>query len=113
MSKSLHKMDKDELRQALKDAKAEVRDIEKAIADFDDRRKSELRSELEAKAKEAGFSLDDFVGGKTRGGRSGKRGAPKYRHPANDSITWTGKGRQPAWFKEHVDAGGDPEALAL
>lgn len=113
MVKSLDKMNKDELRAALKDAKAEVRNIEKAIEEFDDRRKMELRAELEAKAKEAGFSLDDFVGGRSRGGRATRKGAPKYRHPANEAITWTGKGRQPAWFKEHVDSGGDPEALAL
>lgn len=112
MAKSLDKMDKDELRAEQKEAKARLREIEKAIDQFDDRRKAELRSELEAKAKEAGYSLDDFVGGK-RGGRTVKKGAPKYRHPANEAVTWTGKGRQPTWFKEHVDAGGDPEELAL
>ncbi len=113
MEKSLDKMDKDELRDALKGAKSMVKDIEKAIAGFDDRRKAEVRADLESKAKEAGFSLDDFLGGKSRGGRGAKRGDPKYRHPANEAITWTGKGRQPAWFKEHVEAGGDPEELGL
>ncbi len=113
MAKSLDGMDKDELRAALKDAKGRVREIEKAIDQFDDRRKAEIRSALEAQAKEAGFSLDDFVGGKPRGSRTTKKGEPKYRHPANTSITWTGKGRQPTWFKEHVEAGGDPEELAV
>lgn len=113
MAKSLDKMDKDELRDELKEAKARLRDVEKAIAEYDDRRKSEIRAELEAQAKAAGYSLDDFVGGRVRGARAAKKGQPKFRHPANESITWTGKGRQPTWFKEHVEAGGDPEELAL
>ena len=113
MAKSLDKMDKDELKAALKEAKAQLRDTEKAIAEFDDRRKAGIRAELEAKARESGYSLDDFVGGRARGSRSARKGEPKFRHPANESITWTGKGRQPTWFKDHVEAGGDPEELAL
>ncbi|WP_281966810.1 H-NS histone family protein [Roseovarius nanhaiticus] len=33
--------------------------------------------------------------------------APKYMHPENPSLTWSGRGRQPLWIKEHLENGGD------
>ncbi len=31
--------------------------------------------------------------------------APKYRHPENTEITWSGRGRKPAWIVEGLEAG--------
>ena len=112
MAKSLDRMDKDELREELKARKAAVREVEKAIDQFDDRRRKEAREKLEAAASEMGFTFDELLG--MSGGRKTRaKGVPKYRHPENPSKTWTGKGRQPVWFKEHVSAGRDPAELAI
>lgn len=35
------------------------------------------------------------------------KGAPKYRSSIEPSLTWTGKGRKPAWIQTYVDNGGD------
>ncbi len=40
-------------------------------------------------------------------------GVPRYANPANASETWTGKGRQPVWFKDAVAAGTTPDSMAL
>ncbi|MFM7445463.1 MAG: H-NS family nucleoid-associated regulatory protein [Tabrizicola sp.] len=37
----------------------------------------------------------------------------KYRHPENAALTWSGRGRKPHWFADHVNAGKDPSALAV
>lgn len=112
MAKSLEKMDKAELQDELKQRKKAVREVEKAIDQYDDMRKKEAREKLEATAAELGYSVDELLGN-ARGSKPRTKGAPKYRHPENPSKTWTGKGRQPVWYKEHVDAGGDPAELAI
>ena len=37
----------------------------------------------------------------------------KYRHPENAALTWSGRGRKPQWFADHINAGKDPSALAV
>ncbi|MDZ7709485.1 MAG: H-NS histone family protein [Roseovarius sp.] len=38
---------------------------------------------------------------------------PKYRHPENPTLTWTGMGRKPGWFIEALDAGMSKEDLKV
>lgn len=65
-------------------------------------------SDLQKLAAERGFSLDELLGAAAP--VDGRKNRPpveaKYRNPADASQTWTGRGRQPAWVKAHVDAGG-------
>ena len=35
------------------------------------------------------------------------KGVPKYRSSIEPSLTWTGKGRKPAWIQIYLDNGGD------
>lgn len=66
-------------------------------------------SDLQKLAAERGFSLDELLGAAAapQDGRKNRPPVePKYRNPADANQTWTGRGRQPAWVKAHVDAGG-------
>lgn len=38
-------------------------------------------------------------------GRSTGKVAPKYRNPANEKETWTGRGRQPRWVAAEIANG--------
>lgn len=93
---------------------AELKQLEKHIArtisGYDARKKAEARAQLEAKAKEFGFSLAELTGTEKRTRRAA---APKYRHPENPAITWTGRGRKPKWFAEYIAAGKPLEKLEL
>ena len=44
------------------------------------------------------------LGGR-RGEHSEASSTAKYRHPANPDLTWSGRGRRPAWIREAVEAG--------
>jgi DNA-binding protein H-NS len=58
---------------------------------------SVLRAKAEAMARAEGLTLADLFpafGEKRRGSV-----APKYRNPVDHSQTWSGRGRQPRWFK--------------
>lgn len=39
--------------------------------------------------------------------------APKYRHPHDETMTWSGNGKRPNWYKEWIDAGNDPARLLI
>lgn len=86
----------------LKELKKLRKDVEKAIADFENRKKREALAELEKKAAEMGFNLSEL----TSTGKVKKISAPKYANPADPSQTWTGRGRIPQWMKDHEAAGG-------
>lgn len=40
-------------------------------------------------------------------------GQPKYRHPHDKMMTWSGNGKRPNWFKDWIDAGNDPTQLLI
>ena len=97
---------------SLKDLKQLQKDVAKAVDGFETRKKTEALSILAAKAQEFGFSLADLMGVITPRKSSGPAGA-KYCHPENPEITWSGRGRQPAWFKVVVNAGQSAETMAI
>jgi DNA-binding protein H-NS len=39
--------------------------------------------------------------------------APKYRNPADPSQTWSGRGRQPRWFKAALRKGKSERSLRV
>lgn len=78
------------------------KDIEKAIATAEKRQRLNALAAIEAKAKEMGFSLTELAG---EAGKGSSAGLPKYVHPENPALTWTGRGRQPNWIKEGLAAG--------
>ncbi|WP_412565246.1 H-NS family nucleoid-associated regulatory protein [Thalassobius sp. MITS945101] len=94
---------------SLAELKSLEKKVTKAIASFEDRKKKEALSELEAKAKELGYSLSELTGGKA----PKVAGTPKYANPDNADQTWTGKGRRPDWFNAALEAGKSPEDLAI
>ncbi|MFN3938695.1 MAG: H-NS family nucleoid-associated regulatory protein [Gemmobacter sp.] len=102
-------------KMSLPELKDLQRRVQRAIEDFADRERRKARAIVEEKARELGFSIpelfDDAKGG--RKGRAKAVGVPKYRHPENAAVTWTGKGRQPGWFRDALAAGKSPEELAI
>ena len=108
------KMDREELKAAREAKAAELRELEKAEAEYDGRRLAELKEEFRERLKSEGFTWSEvFEPGKRKASSSRTRGPAKYRHPENPETTWTGKGRQPAWFKEAIESGKAPEDMAV
>ncbi len=86
----------------------ELVDLEARVAAAIVERKKEEREELKRKMAEmaasSGFDIDEVLGGK-RGTRKGTTVAPKYRHPKDPSLTWSGRGRQPLWLAAEIKKG--------
>jgi len=92
----------------------ELKDLEKSvkkeITNFQERRKAEALAEAEATVQKYGFSLSELSSGK-----SSKKSVsvPRYQHPENASLTWTGRGRKPKWIIEGLEAGKQLEDFAI
>ena len=103
----LSKMSLEELRQQRKD-------IDMAIANYSEKQRAEARKALDETAAKYGMSVDEILGQKSAGKKKKSGGAPaKYRNPDDASQGWSGRGRQPAWFKERVEKGAAPESMAV
>lgn len=105
---------------AVKLDKMSRKELEALRAEVDEaivqRRKSEKHEALAAAQKAAaeyGYSLDELTGKKGRGAAKSVGSEPKYMNPSNPTQTWTGKGRQPNWFKSAVEGGATPESMEI
>lgn len=83
-------------------------------------RRKEILSQIRELAAEIGETPESLFGGKTaktRGTGSSRSGRgklpPKYRHPEDDSVTWSGRGRQPKWIAAWLADGNDLSELAI
>lgn len=76
-----------------------------------------IKDKIDALLSHAGLHLDEIYPwrGKKVAGKKGKTGsvAPKYRDPSDPSVTWSGRGRQPAWFVKALKRRGVTEADLL
>lgn len=99
----LGKLSLDELKKLQKN-------VAKAIDDFQERHRHDALLALEAKAKEMGFKLSDLTDGLIK--KTKTTLPPKYRHPEDPTLTWTGRGRNPDWLKK-AEAAGSPREMFL
>ena len=113
MSNDLKSMSRKELEKLLGDVK-------KALQSARARDQRNARKAAERAAAEYGFTLnelDDDNSAKVKKTKGPKKAAkpskPKYADPDDATRTWTGKGRQPNWFRAQVEKGVDPAKLEI
>ncbi len=100
----LSKLSMDELKTLRKN-------VDKEIKEYKNRARTAALKDIQAVAKKHGLSVDEIVGKK---GKSRKAAAPaKYRNPADPSQTWSGRGRQPAWYKDALKKGKTAKSLEI
>ena len=93
---------------------AELIDLQKRIPVEIKRRaakeKNALLTEVKKMVEERGFSMDDLLGNEVKTRAVVK---VKYRHPKNEGLTWTGRGRTPKWVAEWESENGSLEAIRV
>lgn len=85
--------------------------LDKAIAGYEERRRQEAIAAAEAAAREKGFSLSELAGNVKKSRKPVT--SAKFRNPDDPQQTWSGRGRQPAWFKEALASGKTEEELLV
>ena len=96
---------------SLAELKSLQKDVAKAIAGFEGRRRQEALVAMEAAAREHGFELSELLGDTPAKKRRPARA--KYAHPENAAGTWTGRGRKPKWVAEVLAAGRKLEEFLI
>jgi len=81
---------------SLVELKALQKDVAKAISDYEVRKKKEALKAVAELADKHGFSIAELLDS-VKSKDTAK--APKFRHKDNPELTWTGRGRRPAWFE--------------
>src|ERR1700712_350282 len=64
-----------------------------------------VREKLEAAAKAEGFTIAELFGASAGKGKPRGKVPPKYRNPADGSVTWSGRGMRPRWFLAALKGG--------
>ncbi|UWR14517.1 H-NS histone family protein [Sulfitobacter sp. M368] len=98
-----------------------VADAKKALANARARDRAKARKAAEKAAAEYGFSLNELsseIKGaskprKAKAKAPAKKGKPQYANPEDATQTWTGKGRQPNWYRAAVESGIAPETMRI
>lgn len=79
--------------------------------------KQKAIQEVKKLASSKGIDLKDLVDeisakSKTKNGRIRAAVPVKFRHPENTTLTWTGRGKRPNWFREALNEGLSETDLA-
>ena len=97
---------------SLEELKRLRKEVEKSIETYEARQLADARQKLEVYAKEIGVRLEDVLDASKKSAKKAPI-APKYRHPENSSLTWSGRGRKPQWFIDALAAGKTLEQLSI
>ena len=95
------------------------KDVAKALTRISDKELKAVRDEAAKLAAKHGYTLADIAGGAAPAKKATKAKGPKtkapakYANPADKSQTWTGKGRQPTWFKDAIAGGTSADAMEI
>ena len=80
---------------------------------------NDLVAEVREKAEALDIDVAELAGAlaprpkaKTRP-RAGAKVAPKYRDPADPSVTWSGRGRKPLWFAAALENGKSEDDMLI
>mgnify|MGYP003624359972 CR=1 FL=1 len=104
-----------------KDLEKLLGDVKKALQSAKARDRRQALKAAEKAAAEWGFSLTELAddGKPAKKERKNKAKAvkpkskPQFANPADPSQTWTGKGRQPNWFRAEVEKGKSPDDMRI
>lgn len=102
----LQNLSLDELRKLLPE-------VQNTIKAREQEELQKARQEILSIADRIGVPIDALLLTSTKDKKQRNKVAVQYRHPDDASKEWTGRGRQPKWIKEFVDAGGSLEQLRL
>ena len=94
----------DELRELVSEA-------EKLIAQRLVEKRNRARRAAELAALKHGFTLEELGLGRSLETPGEQKTLPRYANPADRTQTWSGRGRQPHWFKLAMEQGRSPDDL--
>jgi len=114
--------DKNELKTlSRKELEKLLADVKKALASARARDQRDAKKAATKAAAKFGFSLNDIAETaaplpkktKTKAKAVKKQSKPVFFNPEDKTQTWTGKGRQPIWYREQIATGTAPDDMRI
>lgn len=97
---------------SLEELQALAQDIEAEIVSRREAERERVLHQMRELAASLGMTLEDVL--RQERGKTGTGVVPpKYRHPDNPSLTWTGRGKRPTWVTEALASGKTLEDLSI
>jgi len=104
-----------------KELEKHLKDVKKALANVQARDRRDAKKAAMKAAAEFGFSLEELSETqkaapkalKKKAKTAGPKAKARFANPADASQTWTGKGRQPNWYREAIASGKTPESMEI
>lgn len=75
-----------------------------------------MKAKITAELEEAGLSVSDVLGGRTKTARGPTKGSvvpPKFQNPKDPTQKWSGRGLKPKWLQQALDRGGKLESFKI
>ncbi|WP_434629297.1 H-NS family nucleoid-associated regulatory protein [Chromobacterium sp. CV08] len=85
-------------------------EVENEIKRREVEEKSKAKKQIIELARAYGLSVEDVL---SKSVAVRKPVEAKYRHPDSAELTWTGRGRKPAWVQAWIDSGKSLDALTI
>jgi|SRR3954468_12695612 DNA-binding protein H-NS len=95
---------------SLEELQALARDVETEVVTRRAAEKERVLNQIRELAGSLGMTPEELLR-EERGGSSAV--APKYRHPDNPGLTWSGRGKRPTWINEALASGKTLDDLAI
>lgn len=90
-----------------------AQDIQTEIVSRREAERERVLQQMRELAGSLGMTLEEVVRAE-KGQKSGPGSVPpKYRHPENPALTWTGRGKRPSWVTEWLNSGKALEDAAI
>ena len=113
-NRALKGLDVEQVERALNNLSEAAKALKERESQRAQRKKEIAVKKLKSMMDELGISAEDIVASKkstpakkTTGPKKGKKVAPKYQITVDgQTYKWTGRGRTPVIFKNHIDQGG-------
>lgn len=88
-------------------------DVEKALTHLARTERKEAKMAAEKAAAKFGFTLAELSGAAAKAKSAKSASAPKFANPEDTTQTWSGRGRQPQWYKKAIEAGKTPAEMEI
>ena len=106
-----------ELSQHLENLERHKAEVLRSVEQRKRQEKKAVTQQLREFAASKGFSWDELFSDGTVptkiDGRGRYKSMPRFRNPNNPDQTWTGRGTRPQWFKDALNSGVSPQAMAI
>lgn len=98
---------------SLEELQTLAQDIEAEVVTRREAERGRVLQQMRELAGSLGMTLEEVVRGE-KGGKGGPGSVPpKYRHPDNPALTWTGRGKRPSWVNEWLSSGKSLEEAGV